>query len=168
MTSASGVSIDQDCITAANALRFSKGPDKTKFIIFKITDDEQNVTVEEISSETEYEVFRQKLLSSVDKTGRPSPLYAVYDVDYDLGEDGKRQVQLHDAVIFSNEWILRTKTIFISWVPQNSPIKLRMLYASTMEYLKKAVNIGVFIHADDQEDIEWEELVKTASGGKAK
>ncbi|KAL6917605.1 hypothetical protein FSHL1_009034 [Fusarium sambucinum] len=136
MTSASGVSIDQDCITAANALRFSKGPDKTKFIIFKITDDEQNVTVEEISSETEYEVFRQKLLSSVDKTGRPSPLYAVYDVDYDLGEDGKRQ--------------------------------LRMLYASTMEYLKKAVNIGVFIHADDQEDIEWEELVKTASGGKAK
>ncbi|KAM0508278.1 hypothetical protein ACHAP8_000492 [Fusarium lateritium] len=142
MTSASGVSIDQDCITAANALRFSKGPDKTKFIIFKITDDEQNVTVEEISSETEYEVFRQKLLSSVDKTGRPSPLYAVYDVDYDLGEDGKRQVQLHDA--------------------------LRMLYASTMEYLKKAVNIGVFIHADDQEDIEWEELVKTASGGKAK
>ncbi|KAG8350443.1 hypothetical protein FVEN_g13060 [Fusarium venenatum] len=37
-----------------------------------------------------------------------------------------------------------------------------------MEYLKKAVNIGAFIHADDQEDIEWEEFVKTASGGKAK
>jgi len=43
-----------------------------------------------------------------------------------------------------------------------------MLYASTMEYLKKAVNMSVFIHADDQEDIEWEGLVKTASGGKAK
>lgn len=43
-----------------------------------------------------------------------------------------------------------------------------MLYASTMEYLKKAVNMSVFIHADDQEDIEWEELVKAASGGKAK
>jgi cofilin len=151
MASASGVSIDQDCITAANALRFSKGPDKIKFILFKITDDEQNVVVEETSSETEYEIFRQKLLSGVDKTGKPAPQYAVYDVDYDLGEDGKR-----------------TKTIFISWVPQNSPIKLRMLYASTMEYLKKAVNIGTFIHADDQEDIEWEELVKTASGGKAK
>ncbi|QPC70087.1 hypothetical protein HYE68_000839 [Fusarium pseudograminearum] len=136
MASASGVSIDQDCIIAANALRFSKGPDKIKFIIFKITDDEQNVIVEEASSETDYEVFRQKLLSGVDKTGNPAPRYAVYDVDYDLGEDGKRQ--------------------------------LRMLYASTMEYLKKAVNAGVFTHAGDQEDIEWEELVKTASGGKAK
>jgi cofilin len=41
-----------------------------------------------------------------------------------------------------------------------------MLYASTMESLKKALNIGIFIHAD--EDIEWEELVKAASGGKAK
>ncbi|KAM0307419.1 hypothetical protein ACHAPM_000134 [Fusarium culmorum] len=92
--------------------------------------------VEETSSETEYEVFRQKLLSGVDNTGKPAPRYAVYDVDYDLGEDGKRQ--------------------------------LRMLYASTMEYLKKAVNAGVFTHAGDQEDIEWEELVKTASGGKAK
>jgi cofilin len=92
------VSIDQDCITAANALRFSKGPDKTKFIIFKITDDEQNVIVEETSSETEYEVFRQKLLSGIDKTGKPAPRYAVYDVDYDLGEDGKRQVSPHDTI----------------------------------------------------------------------
>ncbi|CAF3431721.1 unnamed protein product [Fusarium graminearum] len=125
------VSVDQDCIIAANALRFSKGPDKIKFIIFKITDDEQNVVVEETSSETDYEVFRQKLLSGVDKTGNPAPRYAVYDVDYDLGEDGKRQ--------------------------------LRMLYASTMEYLKKTVNAGVFTHAGNQEDIEWEELVKTGT-----
>lgn len=43
-----------------------------------------------------------------------------------------------------------------------------MLHASTMEYLKKAINIGVFIHAGGQEDIEWEEMVKTASRGKAK
>lgn len=37
-----------------------------------------------------------------------------------------------------------------------------------MEYLKKTVNAGVFTHAGNQEDIEWEELVKTVSGGKAK
>ncbi|KAI1037990.1 hypothetical protein LB505_001518 [Fusarium chuoi] len=151
MASASGVLIDQDSITAANDLRFAKGSSKIKFVIFKITDDEQRVVVEETSPDAEYETFRQKLLSAVDKSGKSAPRYALYDVDYDLGEDGKR-----------------TKTIFISWVPQASPIKLRMLYASTMEYLKKAVNMSVFIHADDQEDIEWEELVKTASGGKAK
>ncbi|KAF4332455.1 transcriptional regulatory [Fusarium beomiforme] len=145
------VSLDQDCITAANYLRFAKGPNKIKFVIFKITDDEQSVVVEETSPDTEYETFRQKLLSAVDKHGKSAPRYALYDVDYDLGEDGKR-----------------TKAIFVSWVPQNSPIKLRMLYASTMEYLKRAVNMSVFIHADGQEDIEWEELVKAASRGKAK
>lgn len=84
------VSIDQGCITAANSLRFSKGTNKIKFIIFKITDDEQAVVVEETSSDTDYEIFRQKLLSGVDKAGKPAPRYAVYDVDYDLGEDGKR------------------------------------------------------------------------------
>ena len=43
-----------------------------------------------------------------------------------------------------------------------------MLYASTMESLKKALNIGIFIHADGHEDIEWPELIQAASGGKAK
>ncbi|KAJ4018101.1 hypothetical protein NW766_004177 [Fusarium irregulare] len=144
------VSIDRECIVAASALHFNSG-NKVKFVIFKITNDEQKVVLEETGFETDYEIFRQKLLSAVDGSGKPEPRYAIYDVDYDLGEDGKR-----------------TKTVFISWVPQNSPIKLRMLYASTMESLKKALNIGVFIHADGHEDIEWPELIQAASGGKAK
>jgi len=82
--------IDQDCVTAANDLRFAKGSSKIKFVIFKITDDEQRVVVEESSPDTEYETFRQKLLSAVDKSGKSVPRYALYDVDYDLGEDGKR------------------------------------------------------------------------------
>ncbi|KAF5000798.1 hypothetical protein FGRMN_1405 [Fusarium graminum] len=151
MTSASGVSIDGECITAANSLRFSKGPNRIKYVIFKITDDEQSVVVEETSSDTDYETFRQRLLSGVDKSGKPAPRYAVYDVDYDLGEDGKR-----------------TKTVFVSWVPIHAPIKLRMLYASTMEYLKKSVNVGVFIHADDAGDLEWGQMLNVASDGKAK
>ncbi|KAF4968348.1 hypothetical protein FSARC_4294 [Fusarium sarcochroum] len=118
------VSIDQECITAANTLRLSRGSNKIKFVIFKITDDEQTVVVDETSSDPEYETFRQKLISAIDKNGNPTPRYALYD--------------------------------------------LRMLYATTMENLKRAVNIGLFIHADGPEDIEWEEVLKTASGGKAK
>ncbi|KAJ4259746.1 hypothetical protein NW762_007677 [Fusarium torreyae] len=136
MASASGVSIDQECITAANALRSSRGANKIKFVTFKISDDEQTVVVDGTSPDPDYETFRQKLISAVDKNGKSAPRYALYDVDYDLGEDGKRQ--------------------------------LRMLYATTMENLKRAVNIGLFIHADGPEDIEWEEVLKTASGGKAK
>ncbi|KAF5005909.1 hypothetical protein FDECE_7667 [Fusarium decemcellulare] len=146
-----GLTINTECISAANSLRSSRGPNKPKFIIFKVSDDEQTVVVDETSSDKDYETFREKLTSAVDKTGKPAPRYAVYDVDYDLGEDGKR-----------------TKTIFISWVPLSTPIKLRMIYASTMEDLKNALNLGVFIHADGPGDIEWEDVLDAASGGKAK
>lgn len=49
--------------------------------------------VEELSSEPDYEVFLKKLCSApsdgIDKQ-TSSPRYAVYDVEFDLGQDGKR------------------------------------------------------------------------------
>ena len=90
LTYVHSVSIDQECITAANTLRSSRGANKIKFVTFKIADDEQTVMVDETSSDPDYETFRQKLISAVDKNGKSAPRYALYDVDYDLGEDGKR------------------------------------------------------------------------------
>lgn len=60
------------------------------FIIYKITEDYKNVEVEESSSEGNYEIFHQRLVSAVDSAGQPAPRYAVYDVEYDLGPEGKR------------------------------------------------------------------------------
>lgn len=85
------VSIDRACIVAASTLHFNSGS-KVKFVIFKITSDKQKVVLEETGFETDYEIFRQKLISSVDESGKPEPRYAIYDVDYDLGEDGKRYI----------------------------------------------------------------------------
>jgi cofilin len=42
-----------------------------------------------------------------------------------------------------------------------------MIYASTREVLKNALNLAVSIHADDKSDIEWKTVLKEASGGKA-
>ena len=42
-----------------------------------------------------------------------------------------------------------------------------MLYASTREVVKNALNLTVSIHADDKSDIEWHTIVHEASGGKA-
>lgn len=42
-----------------------------------------------------------------------------------------------------------------------------MIYASTREVLKNALNIANSIHADDKSDIEWKIVLKEASGGKA-
>lgn len=43
-----------------------------------------------------------------------------------------------------------------------------MIYASTRENLKNALNIASSIHADDKGDIEWKAVLSEASGGKAK
>ena len=41
-----------------------------------------------------------------------------------------------------------------------------MLYASTREVLKNAVNVVSSIHADDPSDIEWKVVLADASKGK--
>jgi cofilin len=64
---------------------------KTKFIIYKISDDRKSIVVEEVSSDPDYEVFRSKLENARDGQGNPAPRYAVYDVEYELaGGEGKR------------------------------------------------------------------------------
>ncbi|KAL2676451.1 hypothetical protein Neosp_010209 [[Neocosmospora] mangrovei] len=153
MSIPSGVKIQDECIAAVNELRSRRDADKPRFVIFKISDDERQVIVEEVSPEKEYEIFLTRLSSAVDPNGKPAPRYAAYDVEYDLGDEGKR-----------------VSTVFIAWVPAGTSIKNvqpRMLYASTKEQLHKALNIGVSVHADDLDDIEWHSIVKRVSRGRA-
>ncbi|KAK5709421.1 hypothetical protein LTS12_028088, partial [Elasticomyces elasticus] len=82
--------------------------------------------------------------------GNAAPRYAVYDVEYELPGEGKR-----------------SKIIFISWVPTETPTLWSMLYASTRENLKQALNMTTSIHADDKSEIEWKTVLAEASGGKA-
>ncbi|KAJ5995299.1 cofilin [Penicillium waksmanii] len=149
MSLASGVSVHDDCIEAFNDLRMSR---KVKYVIYKISDDMKQIVVDEKSESEDYEVFREKLASARDSKGNPAPRYATYDVEYDLGGgEGKR-----------------SKIIFISWVPQDTPTRQSMVYASTREVLKNALNVANSIHADDKSEIEWSAVLAEASGGKAK
>ncbi|KAL4883246.1 hypothetical protein BJY04DRAFT_28602 [Aspergillus karnatakaensis] len=154
MSLASGVTIQDECISAFNKFRMTGGTKgtKPKFIIFKIADNKKEVVVDEVSEETDYEVFRSKLENAQDSKGNPAPRYAVYDVEYDLG-GGEGQ---------------RSKIIFISWVPESTPTLWSMIYASTREVLKNALNVHNSIHADDKSEIEWKAVLAEASGGKAK
>jgi cofilin len=38
-----------------------------------------------------------------------------------------------------------------------------MLYASTMEQLKRALNLSFFIHAGSEDEVEWETVLKAVS-----
>jgi len=119
MSLASGVTINDECITAFNDFRMSRG--KTKFIIFKIADNRKEIVIDETSQNPDYEAFRSKLEAVKDAKGNAAPRYAVYDVEYELGGgEGKRN-----------------KIIFISWVPTDTPTFWSMLYASTREKPQK-------------------------------
>ncbi|OJJ50802.1 hypothetical protein ASPZODRAFT_126748 [Penicilliopsis zonata CBS 506.65] len=145
----SGVSINDECVTSYKEFSLSRG--KTKYMIFKLSDDKSEIVIDESGGEKDYEVFRNKLCDAKDSKGRPAPRYAVYDVEYELGGgEGKRN-----------------KIIFISWVPEESDRMLRMIYASTREGLKTALGPAASIHADEKGDIEWNTVLYEASGGKA-
>lgn len=61
-------------------------------MIYKISDDQQRVIVDESPTKSDYEAFHEKVSSAVDHEGRAVPRFDIYDVEYDLGQDGKRQV----------------------------------------------------------------------------
>jgi cofilin len=77
-----------------NLMRSAPEATRPKFIIFKITDDNQRIVVEESSSEKTYNTFIAKLWYA----GNPyqsAPRYAVYDMEYELSHEGKRYESTH-------------------------------------------------------------------------
>jgi cofilin len=152
--SQSGATVNQECIEAYNSLKLNK---KYKYIIFKLSDDFKEIVVESTSDDApEYDDFREKLVKAQSKTKSGTvckgPRYAVYDVEYELASgEGKRN-----------------KITFIAWSPDDAGIQPKMIYASSKEALKRALNgIAVEIQANDTDDIEWDSVLKTVSKGTA-
>ncbi|OQE88379.1 hypothetical protein PENNAL_c0017G08821 [Penicillium nalgiovense] len=150
MSNPSGITIADECISAFNQLRTGPESTRPKFIIYKISDDNKSIVVEETSTAKDYEVFRQKLSASVDKDGNSAPRYAIYDMEYHPGSEGKR-----------------TKTVFVHWGPCHAPIKLCMLYASNVQQFKRTLDLNVSVYADGLEELEWEAVLQEVSGGHA-
>ena len=45
--------------------------------------------------------------------------------------------------------------------------QVRMIYASTKEQLRKALDVSVSIHAECLDELDWKEIAREATGGKA-
>lgn len=89
---------------------------KYKYIIYKLSDDKTKIVVEETATDADYDSFLDKLPEHDCK-------YAIYDFEYDLGSEGKR-----------------SKIIFISWAPDDAPVRTKMVYASSKDALRRALN----------------------------
>ncbi|KAI9763008.1 MAG: cofilin [Chaenotheca gracillima] len=149
--SQSGVSVQPECITAFNELKLGKS---TKFIIYKLSDDNKEVVVEETSQDPSWDSFRNKLINakSKDKRGNEGvgPRYAVYDFGWELA---------------SGEGT-RSKITFIAWSPDTAGIQPKMVYASSKDALKRSLNgVAVELQANDSDEIEYDEVLKFVSKG---
>ncbi|KAH8825145.1 hypothetical protein DL96DRAFT_164872 [Flagelloscypha sp. PMI_526] len=128
--SASGVTVDSQCLTDYNDLKLSR---KYKYIIFKINDDKTSIIVEKASTEGDYEKFLEELPEA-------TPRWAVYDFEFEKEDGGKRN-----------------KLTFIAWSPDDSKIKEKMVYASSKDALRKAlVGIAIEIQGTDSSEVAYE------------
>ncbi|KAF2474137.1 cofilin [Lindgomyces ingoldianus] len=148
----SGVSVSPECISTFNELKLGK---ELKYIIYKISDDWKEIVVEEASKDSDFSAFREKLLNAKSKDRRGKEgiggRYAVYDVEYELESgDGKR-----------------SKITFISWCPDDAPQYPRMMYSSSKEAIKRALNgLAADIQANDADDIEFDNIISRVSKGR--
>ncbi|TKW53383.1 Cofilin [Colletotrichum tanaceti] len=71
--SQSGATVSQECITAYNDLKLSK---KYKFIIYKLSDDNKEIVVEEASADKDWDTFREKLINATTKSKSAKMVYA--------------------------------------------------------------------------------------------
>ncbi|KAM3465465.1 hypothetical protein NHJ13051_000642 [Beauveria bassiana] len=151
--SQSGAVVSQECITAYNDLKLAK---KYKYIVYKLSDDNKQIVVEEASDDKDWDNFRKKLIdaTSKSKTGAvgKGPRYAVYDFEYNLATgDG-----------------VRNKIVFIAWSPDDAGVQPKMIYASSKEALKRSLNgLASELQANDSDDIEYDTIIKTVSKGLA-
>jgi len=151
--SQSGASVAQECIEKYNDLKAKK----LKFVIYKLSDNNKEIVVEEASENKEWETFRDKLLGATSKSKSGAvgkgPRYAVYDFEYALASgEGERN-----------------KLTFIAWSPDDASVQAKMIYASSKEALKRSLTgVAIELQANDPEDIEWDSAIKFVSKGLAR
>lgn len=136
----SGVGVNPDCIKAFTDIKLGH---KYRYVIYAISADLKEICVKSAAPPTaSYDEFVQELLEAAsEKQCR----YGVYDAEYTLGSGQQR-----------------SKLVFVVWNPDTSPIKQKMIYSSSKDALKKAINfVAKDFQANDQEDLAWSNLLES-------
>ncbi|KAK1308317.1 hypothetical protein QJS10_CPA09g01648 [Acorus calamus] len=126
--SASGMAVHDDC-----KLRFLelKAKRNYRFIVFKIEEKIQQVTIERLGLPDEnYDDFTASLPSDECR-------YAVFDFDF-----------------LTDENCQKSKIFFIAWSPDTSRVRSKMLYASSKDRFKRELDgIQVELQATDPSEM---------------
>lgn len=129
---------NDECVQAFNDLKLKK---KYKSIIFKLSDDKKEIVLDGTSSDADYDQFVEKLPENDCR-------YAVYDLEYEIGAgEGKR-----------------SKIIFFSWSPDTAPVRSKMVYASSKEAIRRALNgVQAEVQGTDFSEVAYEAILEKVS-----
>lgn len=134
------VTVADESLTAFNDLKLGR---KYKFVIFTLNDEKTQIVVEQTSTEQEYDAFLEKLPENECR-------YAVYDFEYDIGGgEGKR-----------------SKIVFFTWSPDTAPVRAKMVYASSKDSLRRALNgVAADVQGTDFSEVAYESVLDRVSKG---
>lgn len=111
---------------------------KYKFILYGLNDAKTEIVVKDTSTDASYDAFLEKLPEN-------DCLYAVYDFEYQISEsEGKR-----------------SKIVFITWSPDTAPIRSKMVYASSKDALRRALN-GIYadVQGTDFSEVSYDDILE--------
>ncbi|CDK24231.1 unnamed protein product [Kuraishia capsulata CBS 1993] len=132
------VAVSDDALKAFNELKLGK---KIKYIIYKLNDAKTEIVVEKTSADTDYDSFLGELPEDECK-------YAIYDFEYELGKgEGKRN-----------------KIVFYQWAPDTANVRSKMVYASSKDALRRALNgVSTDIQGTDFSEVAYESVLERVS-----
>lgn len=140
----SGVGVNDEALTAFNEFKLSGGKkDAPNYIIYRISDDKTQIIIDTKGRTSNYEEFTELLPENECR-------YAVYDFDYELsGGAGKR-----------------SKIVFFTWAPDTTPIRNKMVYASSRDALRRALNgVAVDIQGADYSEVDYDTVFAKVTRG---
>lgn len=141
----SGAKLDPECLN--EYCKFKTGKN-IRYIVFKLTDSLTEIVVEQTVNKDENKNFSAEYENLVDRLREVQDeggcRYVVVDFEYQIKE------------------LTKSKMIFISWAPDTSKIKQKMVYTSSQHILKKPLDgISLYVQGNDLDDVSFEYIEKT-------
>jgi len=140
----SGARLDPECLNIFTKFKQQK---LIRYIIFKLTDALTEIVVETTVYKDEGHPFAAQYeeltdrLKEVQEEG--SCRFAVVDFEYKVKD------------------LIKEKVVFISWAPDTSKVKLKMVYTSSQHILKKPLEgISHSVQGNDLDDIDKDSIEK--------
>jgi len=151
---ASGVSVTDDVVAKFQDLKMYK---KYEFVTMNFSADKKSIQVVDCGT-LEGATHKEKWENFVSTHFLDQkPIYAIFDFKYD---ECNKDVPGSKASV-------QTKVVFITWGPDDSPIKEKMLIASSKDALKKKFQgVQAEIQASDRDEVTFDYIQERASKSK--